>query len=353
MRLLMLGVYDINLYSRGRVLYKGLKKQDISVELFLPKSRSKYLQIAKKILNKDYDIILVTGKLCLFVTKLLKFIHRKQIIFDAFISDYDNLVNDRQLVKKKSLLAKLLWFGDKFSCMMSDCILLDTKEHIEYFVREFKLKAKKIFVVLVGSDNEIFYPRRARSEEFTVVFYGTFIPLQGVKFILLAAKILENENIKFNIIGRGQTYNQIMELYTQLKLKNICFQGMVSIYKLSEELAKADICLGIFGKSKKTRRVIPHKAFDTIAMKKPLLTSETPAIKSLFQHRKNVFLCKAANPSSLAKAILTLKNNPGLRDKIANEGYKLYTATSTPDKLGKRLVEIIKLINLKSFNYKK
>ena len=148
MKVLMIGNYDLEEYSRGRILYKGLIKNKVSVSLFLPK-KNKYFNILKKIIKKDYDILLLTGKIVLLLAWFLKIFHKKRIIFDMFISDYDNLVNDRKLIRKNSLRAKLIWLMDKYSCKISNKVILDTNEHINYFINEFGINSNKFFMISV------------------------------------------------------------------------------------------------------------------------------------------------------------------------------------------------------------
>lgn len=340
MKVLMLGVYELKGYSRGRILYKGLKKNKVDVDIFLPK-KNKYVEIAKRILKKDYDVLLVNGKLVFWTAWILKFLHRKPIVLDVFISDYDTLVKDRKLVKDGSLKAKLLWLNDKYACHVADKVILDTDQHIDYFVKEFRLKKNNFEEVLVGSDDEIFFPKKKTERGFYVTFYGTFIPLQGIEYILRAAKSLEKEPIKFKIIGKGQTYDEMMTLKDKLKIKNIEVLDFIPLEVLSKNISEADICLGIFGHSDKATRVIPNKAFDTIAMKKPLITSSTPATRAFFKHKENAYLCKIADHRSLANAILKLKKDTKLRNRIADGAYKLYKETSNPEMIGKKLNKIL------------
>ena len=70
-----------------------------------------------------------------------------------------------------------------------------------------------------------------------------------------------------------------------------------------------------------------------------MITSDTPAIRELFTDKKDVFLCKAKDEKSLVDAILTLKKNRALRDKIADNGYKLYKKYCTPEKIGEEILK--------------
>ncbi len=334
----MLGVYDINGYARGRILWKGLQSQKIPVDIVLPKTR-KYLAIAKRLLKKDFDIILATGKLVLLTAWLMKWWHRKPIVFDVFISDYDTMVIDRKLVKPGSLKAKLLWFGDRWSCKIADHIIHDTEEHIDYFVDEFSLSREKFEEVLIGADDEIFAPLAEKPHKgFRVLFHGTFIPLQGIPYILNAAKTLEaHKDISFDIIGAGQTFDEMKTLAHTLRLTNIIFHGMKRVEQLPSYYEDADVGLGIFGDTPKTLRVIPNKAYEILAMKRALISGDTPPMRRWLADGTHALLCKVADAQTLANAILALKKDAALRSNLAEQGYQQYVKTSSNAAIGIRL----------------
>lgn len=342
------GIYDPN-YGRNRVLIEGFEKNNTEVIKCndrVPGFR-KYLNLAKKYcrLDKNYDILLVAfpGWPVMWLAKILT---RKPIIYDAFLSVYESQVEDRKKYSPKSLKAKYYWFLDWLSCKLADRILLDTDEHIKYFVKTFKIKKDKFIKVLVGTDDGVFFPRRKKKgTEFLIHFHGSFIPLQGIQYIIKAAKKLEKHpGIQFSIIGKGQTYSEIRDLAQKLNVVNVNFLDYVPYKELPNYIARADICLGIFGDTEKAKRVIPNKVYEAIAMKKPVISADTPAARELFTNRKNILFCRAADPEDLAKKILELKNNPVLGKRIAESAHRLFSRKATPKILGKKLKSILQIL---------
>lgn len=106
-------------------------------------------------------------------------------------------------------------------------------------------------------------------------------------------------------------------------------------------MARADVCLGIFGKTNKAKRVIPNKFFEVLATRKPCLTADTPAVRELFKDREHCLFCNTADSQDLAQKIMELKNNPDLRNKIAENGYRLFKEKLTPQILGRELKGIL------------
>ncbi|MEK7583051.1 MAG: glycosyltransferase [Patescibacteria group bacterium] len=136
------------------------------------------------------------------------------------------------------------------------------------------------------------------------------IPLQGVPYIRKAAEILRGDHdISFRIIGDGQ---------------------WVPYEDLPNLIRAADACLGIFGDTDKTLRVIPNKVYEAIAMAKPVISSDTPAIRELFTDRENILLCRRADPEDLAEKILELRRDEQLRTRIAHGGHQLFLSRCTP-----------------------
>jgi len=338
------GIYDPN-NSRNRELISGLKENGVEVVQCRvdPAQPFKYWKLFKKHRQiKDYDVMVV-GFPGHPVMLLAKLVCRKPIIFDAFVSLYDSNVFDRKSVSPYSFWALKYWLLDWLSCKLADRVLLDADEHIKYFVKTFRIKKEKFRRILVGTDDSIFYPRdcQKNTDKFLLLFQGTYIPLQGVEYMIRAAKILENENVQLDIIGRIKTYGPSVELSQKLDVKNVNFIDFMPQTELAERMARADVCLGFFGDTPKAKRCGAFKVTEALAMGKPVLTADTPAMREFLKDRESCLFCRGANAEDLAEKILELKNNPVLREKIADNGYKVYQEKLTPKALGKELKNII------------
>ena len=346
--------YDYN-YARNRVIIKGLRKNGVEViEWDIPYAThtiSRYAKLLRKY-TTDYDAIFMGfpgGRDNIPLAKLLSVINRKPIIFDAFLSQYDTKVFDRKVCNERSMRAKRYFYSDKIPCIISDLILLDTNEHIDYFVNTFGVPREKFRRVFVGTDDEIFYPREnvKNDDIFTITFHGSFIPLHGIQYIIRAAKILERyDDIKFEILGSGQAYNFIRNLSEKLKTHNVAFKERVNYEELPNFINSGDVCLGIFGDTAKAKRVIPNKAYEILAMRKPLVTGDSPAIKEGgIIDRKNALIVEMGNPEAIADALLELKSDENLRNKIAKKGYELFKENFTPKVIGSELRKYLEEVN--------
>ena len=367
------GTYDRD-YPRNRILISGLRENGVEVvecnagiwrntaekmaaatsswANFKVLSRwfKAYVDLAwrfKGIKNVDFMIIGYSGHFDVFVARILSRVKGVPIVFDAFLSLYDSLVFDRKVVRKGSLKAGLLYYVDKYSCKLADMVLLDTDQHIDYFISEFRLPRKIFSRILIGADDHIFYPIGSNGKEkpFTAIHYGKYIPLHGMPYIIKAAKELENANVRFQLIGAGGEYESSMRLAKDLDLKNIEFIEFLDQKELTHYIDNADVCLGIFGDTEKARRVVPNKVYEAMAMKKPLITGDSPAAAEILINNENCVLCEMKNPRAIADAILTLMNNEDLRKKIADEAYVTYQSYCSPSSLAKELKNKLQLFH--------
>lgn len=232
-----------------------------------------------------------------------------RIVWDAFLSLYDTVVEDRQILRRRSLGAGLLYYLEKCACAAADVIILDTSAHAEYFERRYSVTSVKFLTVWVGAEERFFEPVRAleKIEEdsaFTVLFYGQFIPLHGIEHILEAARLTSDPCVRWKIVGRGQESARMKELADTGGIDSVTFVDWIPYEHLPEEIAKADLCLGVFGKSDKAARVIPNKAYQIIAAGRPLVTMESPAIRELLPPGTPcVWLVPAGDGRAIADAV--------------------------------------------------
>ena len=353
MRVLYFGIYEPS-YARNWVLINGLKKNGVDVlELRQKSGRFALCKLFFSYLRfkQNYDVMIVgfPGQEVMFLAKLLALFRLgsgqvKPLIFDAFTSHYGGYILDRKKWARDSLRAKYFKFLDKWSCKLADIVLLDTNAHIEFFVREFKLPKEKFRKIWIGANDDNFRPMDTGKREdglFKVLFFGSYVPLQGSEYIVRAAKTLEGQkDIVFYFIGKGQDKPTSMRLAEELELKNITFIDMMKPEDLRAEIAGSDVVLGLFGDTPKTPLVIPNKVYEALAMQKPVITADTAAIRELF-NSDDMYLVPPAKPEEIARAVIVLKNDPGLRMRLAESGHKKFIERASSKVLGGELVKIL------------
>ena len=262
-----------------------------------------------------HDAVLVTymGHLDVLVLWPFAKLRGARIVWDAFLSLYDTIVEDRKLIGAGHPAAWAIRAFENLSCAAADIVVLDTKAHADYFRSKYKLPESKVNSVWVGAETEMFRNAShvqggADADEFNVLFYGQYIPLHGIEHIVDAARRINDPAIKWTIIGRGQEREKIDALLAQHELSSVKLIDWVDYAELPGMIASADLCLGIFGDSDKAARVIPNKVFQILASGKPLVTADTPGIREILSDRMpGVWLVPPASGAALAEAVVVAK----------------------------------------------
>ena len=201
---------------------------------------------------------------------------------------------------------------------------------------------------VVGEDDDEFKPTELVTDAtelpaFEALFFGTYVPLHGIEVIVDAADLLlQEKDINITVIGTGQLLPQIKQDAERRAVTNIDFiDRWVPTDELVAHIERAQVCLGIFGSTPKAARVIPYKVYDALAMRKPVVTRDSPAVRELLVNDESALLC-APEGKSLADALLRLRNESGLASKLACNGYERYRQHGSPAAVGRALVNSLK-----------
>jgi glycosyltransferase involved in cell wall biosynthesis len=249
-----------------------------------------------------------------------------RVVFDAYLSLYGTIVEDRALVPPRAPTARIAAWADRSACRLADAVLVDTPQSGTYLAERSGVPGERFRTLWVGAQQAIFRPQPdLRPVAAQVLFYGTFIPLHGVTTIVRAAKLLESEGVTFRIIGSGQETAATDLLVTELLPSNVELLPRIPLSELPGEIARATLCLGIFGTSDKARRVVPNKLFECLAVGRPVLTADTPAVRAAFTQAE-VALAPAGDPRALAAEIRALMADDPRREALGRAGHARFLA---------------------------
>jgi len=346
---LYFGIYDRR-YSRTRILRHGFERNgwqvdECHVDPRMNKGVLKYLKLfisGMRARRRHYDLVIV-GFPGHTVVWLARLIFGRDIIFDAFLSLYEaNL--DRRLYTENSLRARKDKWLDTWSCRLAGKVLVDTNALKENFARQFGVSLEKCIVVPVGADDTIFFPHDVPDESsFTVHFHGTFIPLQGVSYIVDAADMLRNEDIRFRIVGSGQEAATVDAKIKQLGLEDVIERvPKVPVEQIPGYMARAQVVLGIFGDVERGKRAIPNKVYEAMAMGKAIITEDGPGMRELPNAAETFILVPPEDSKAMAEAIRNLKKDDERRLSLGRASRDLFESQLLPEKIVEGLLAALR-----------
>jgi glycosyltransferase involved in cell wall biosynthesis len=204
-------------------------------------------------------------------------VHLARRLFPGVPIALDHLVSGSDTARDRGVggdaVLRLLARIDRAALRAADHPCVDTVEHLALVAAEAHERA---LVVPVGAADEWFHePVPTPARDLSVVFFGSYTPLQGAPVIGEAIALLRREAaaISFTMIGRGQDY----EATRDAGGRNDCVRWLdwVEPEQLPGLVARTDVCLGIFGTGPKALRVVPNKVFQGAAAGAAIVTSDT------------------------------------------------------------------------------
>lgn len=369
MRICYFGTYDRG-YSRNRILIEGLRRNGVEVvECHVPlwqgtddkvstiqrgwrrpgvflrtiQAYGTMLRQVHTVDDCDALILGYMGQLDAFPARIVADRRNIPLVLDVFMS-ISLITRERRLVKPGNVLDRIVSWVEDRACRLADMVWIDTERYAAYFEERYGFPASDFHLIPTGADDRYFYPvsdvQRAPDQPFTVSYVGKYVPLHGVPTILQAAALLRDEEVCFEMIGGGDTgaRAEAIALAQAFDASNVVFEGWVDKTELSRRLATTDVCLGIFGRRKQGMITIPNKLYEGMAMRKPVITAQTPAVDDVFESGRHMLLVPPEDPEALADGIRELRDDPELRCRLAEEGYREYQVHYTPTALGELAV---------------
>ncbi len=256
-------------------------------------------------------VILYPGYLDIMLLYPLAKLRGATIILDLFIGLHETIVEDRALVRTRSVTSLLLKAIDYTSAHLADIVLFDTEPHALTFQTKLRLSPLRCAVLPVGTDTSLFYPRSGTlavvaKEPYKILFYGYLSPLHGCETIIRACALLEKEGFPFSLlmVGSGQSSLDTYQEINHNMLISIRRLPPVPYNALPKLIHDVDLCLGIFGTSEKASLVIPNKVYEALACGARCITAQSSAIEQILGKSRTGFrTVSAGDPVALAEAM--------------------------------------------------
>lgn len=278
-------------YSRNRIVRQLLCSLGWEIIDFNPKL-SLIADIEAYIYNWPHiDLVWVPCFRQRDVVAARRWAKRKKIplIFDPLISAYDKQIWERNKFSEHSRKAVKLLKWEQSLFQAADYVIADTEQHAQFYNKVLLVDRDKLAVLPVGAEEGLFKPQdKALASPIEILFYGSYIALQGPEVIAQAVKLYKGPEVHWRFIGEGPLRAKVEQRLNGYN--NVEFINWLPYEQLPNYIANADICLGIFGGTEKTSRVIPNKVYQALACGRPVITCYSEAYPLAVRQSSNTGL---------------------------------------------------------------
>jgi len=330
-------------YSRNRLVLKFFKRFGWNIRFFSPvASQTGFLEAYLQRLSRP-DLIWVP---CfrhrdIHSASIWAKRWRVPLVIDPLISAYEKEAFERGKWPPGSKRSEKRRLYESGLFAKADMVVADTAAHADFFNQALRVSPEKIRILFVGAEDDRFQPRPVQAIEppFEILFYGSFLKLQGTDTIVAAAKRTRDLNARWVLLGEGDLKN---ENKRQARLhQNIEFEAWIPYDRLSERISQAHILLGIFGTTLKADLVIPNKMFQAMAAGRPVITRSAKAYPEEIRGSSVIGWVPGGDPEALAAVVRNWLKSPAALERRGLDTRRLFDSFFSEPKLEEQFEHIL------------
>ena len=271
---------------------------------------------------------------------------RPRCIVDAYISIWDSMFRDRAR-GGDSAASRWVRRIEARALRAAAVVLVDTEANRQAMIDDFGLDPQRVRSLPLAIDSDAFLAiddAAARGDgPLRVLFVGTLIPLHGVPAIVdavrrLSADPAQRGRFAFRFVGDGQLGPALEAFIAEQAAAGgdgariDWVRDWQPLSTLAQEIAAADICLGVFGGDGKAARVLPFKLYMYLAAGRAVVSQ---AKSSLPQGAPPppLIAVASADGAELARALAALADDPARRVALGRQAREYFHAHLAPARL--------------------
>jgi len=164
------------------------------------------------------------------------------------------------------------------------------------------------------------------SDKKLVIYCGSLFPDKGIEHILLVAKNLMD--VMFILVGGREGHIRMWRNYVNSRqISNVEFTGFVENSRVPLYLKAADALIMPYKTEQKTRimdihTTSPLKLFEYMAAKKPIISTNIPAISRTIKHGVDGLLAEPNDIGELAHLVEVVLEDKKLAENLSHNAYE-------------------------------
>ncbi|NQT25826.1 glycosyltransferase family 4 protein [candidate division KSB1 bacterium] len=285
--------------------------------------------ITGMVLRKEYDLVFATSP-PLFVATAGRFIAGiKRCLYFMEVRD---LWPESAVVLGELKNKRIIRLSEKLelSLYQNAIALIGVTQGISNRLQDRGVPLDKIHMIPNGANTKLYRPGTRdpkllkslgiNPDTFLVVYTGLHGLMHGLEFVMDVAYILQDQGVTFLFIGDGVKKQDIMNKAYSLKITNVVFLPGQQEEDLPKYIQNADAGLVTTKKMDFCRGTLPVKMFSYMACAIPVLLCVQGEAEAILDRAKAGLLVEPENVQALRDAILKLKTDPKLGEKMGENG---------------------------------
>lgn len=180
--------------------------------------------------------------------------------------------------------------------------------------------------------------------KFNVIHFGSMGRANGLKYIINAAKILQeggHNDVCFVFLGDGATYPKLKQQVSEENLNNVQFLGSHPLETVAEVVNLCDASITTFLNLPILKTNSPNKLFDSLSAGKPIIVNSAGWTKDIVENDNCGFYVDPDRPEELSEKLLEVKDNKELLKVWGENARKLSLEVYDKDILSAKLADVL------------
>ena len=280
----------------------------------------------------------------------------RKVIYDAH-EDYVGMIMGH--LKRKGLLRKIYFtiflcyyvFSEKIVCRLARKVIVVVEENKN---RLIKLNVPKDKVVVVSNTPDVdklrklSIPSTGKGRKTVISYIGGISYLRGLDTLIKALPLITRKNPETHLllVGDGEaTVSKLIKMSKRLGVeKHVTFTGWVSFDRAMEYMQESDIGVIPHRSSPHTNHTVPHKLFQYMFYKKPVIVSDVKPLKRIVREAGCGLVFRAGNHEELAERLLEAINDASKRKEMGEKGRRAVETKYNWDTEQKKLLLIYETV---------
>jgi glycosyltransferase involved in cell wall biosynthesis len=229
--------------------------------------------------------------------------------------------------KTRKIVTRLARWQERNSTAYADHVIT-VGWPFEQLLLQRGVPAEKITIILNSADPDLFPASRGTIRETQVfdeshpmilMYHGTVASRNGLDIAMQALALARRvvPHVRLDIKGRGEFIPILKQLAQELGVgEHLVFSEPCQPEELVDFVTHGDVGIIPYRNDGFMELVLPTKAYEFAWMHRPMIASDTMAIRSMYRP-ESIMLCDPTSIESFAQAIIDLYQHPEKRARLA------------------------------------
>ena len=176
--------------------------------------------------------------------------------------------------------------------------------------------------LLNNFDRELFRNEQGLTGKFVITYVGAHGVANHLEQVLDAAKVLEDTNVQFLLIGQGMEKERLKKIAKEMDVKNVRFIDAIPKKEVFKYIIASEMGASVLKKVDTFKTVYSNKTFDYMSCKKPILMAIDGVSRELVEAAGAGSYVEPENADAYNTIIRSYLNNPNKLTIEGESGYR-------------------------------